>query len=189
MDRVQVLKQESAGNGGDGGDEVEYPTPIEPQEDALEAAGLYLQSATDRDETVHVKRDASQNLVLTDPVTGSKTLAQLASGGGISESTHKTLRHLVHLADAGGPMEGFTSGAYRETTPSADPFPTSVIWWTNSGKTAKIVEKTVAYNANKTPNTITWKAYDTDGSTVLVTLVDTMAYTTVFETSRTRTWS
>jgi len=109
------------------------------------------------------------------------------SGSGISEAGHKVLRQLIHLADGGGPFEGFTSGAYLETLPSADPFPTSWIWWTDSGKTDKIVEETVTYNANKTINTDEWKVYDTDGSTVLATVTDTITYSGVFETSRTRT--
>jgi hypothetical protein len=100
--------------------------------------------------------------------------------------SHKILRQLIHLADGDGPFEGFTSGAYKETTPSGNPFPTSVIWWTSSGKTAKIVEETISYNANKTINTDAWKVYDTDGTTVLVTATDTVAYSGAFETSRTR---
>lgn len=98
------------------------------------------------------------------------------SGTGITSTQHKTLRQLIHLADNDGPMEGFTSGAYEETTPSGTPFPTSKIWWTSSAKTHKIVEETVAYNANKTLNTDEWKVYDTDGSTVLVTMTDTYDY-------------
>jgi hypothetical protein len=110
----------------------------------------------------------------------------LRSGTGLSEAAHKTLRQLIHLADEGGPWEGFASGAYEETLPTADPFPTSVIWWTSSAKTAKIVEETVTYNANKTINTDQWKVYDTDGSTVLATATDTYAYSGIFVLSRTR---
>lgn len=108
------------------------------------------------------------------------------TGSGISATVHRTLRQLVHLADGGGPFEGFTTGAYREILPSTSPFPTSVIWWTDSGKTAKIVEHALTYNANKTVATSQWKAYDTDGVTVLATVTDTMTYSGIFETSRTR---
>lgn len=93
----------------------------------------------------------------------------------------------MHLAEEGGPYEGFTSGAYLETLPSADPFPTSFIWWESSAKLKKIVEETVTYNANKTVATDEWKVYDTDGTTVLATVTDTISYSGVFETSRTRT--
>lgn len=100
---------------------------------------------------------------------------------------HPSLRQLVHLADEGGPFEGFASGAYQETLPSASPFPTSVIWWTSSAKTAKIVEETITYNPNKTIATDQWKVYDVDGVTVLATVTDTISYSGVFETNRTRT--
>lgn len=114
----------------------------------------------------------------------------LQSKGGIPVwSDHDTLRKLIHLADGGGPFEGFTSGAYKEITPTAAPFPTSVIWWTDHFKTSKIVEKTISYNSNKTPSTIVWKAYDIDGFTVLATVEDIINYSGVFETNRTRTIS
>lgn len=108
------------------------------------------------------------------------------SGSGMSENQHKTLRQLVHLADEGGPFEGFASGAFQEILPSADPFPTSFIWWTSAAKTHKIVELALTRNSNKTVNTEQWKAYDTDGSTVLVTVTDTLSYSGIFELSRTR---
>ena len=109
------------------------------------------------------------------------------SSGGITESQHKALRDLIHFVD--GPADGWATGLYFEQLPSGDPFPTSGIWYESSGKTKKIVEQTVAYNANRTINTDTHKIYDTDGSTVLVTLVDTYAYTGVFIDTVTRTWS
>lgn len=107
--------------------------------------------------------------------------------GGITALDHRTLRQLIHFIE--GPAEGFASGAYEETLPSADPFPTSVIWWTSSAKVDKIVEETITYNANKTINTDTWQVYDVDGSTVLATVVDTYSYSGVFVTSKTRTIS
>lgn len=110
-----------------------------------------------------------------------------SGGSGLTEADHKTIRQLIHLADEGGPFEGFASGAYQETLPSADPFPTSVIWWESSDKLKKIVEETITYNSNKTISTDQWKVYDTDGTTVLATVTDTISYSGVFETSRTRT--
>jgi hypothetical protein len=110
------------------------------------------------------------------------------TGGGISANTHKILRQLVHLADGvGGPWEGFTSGAFREILPASDPFPVSITWYTNSGKLDKIVEKTITRNSNKTPSTIEWKAYDTDGFTVVAQIEDAILYDGIFELSRTRT--
>lgn len=109
------------------------------------------------------------------------------TGSGISANDHKALRQLIHLAEEGGPFEGFASGAYQETLPSSSPFPTSIIWWTSSAKTAKIVEETITYNLNKTIATDQWKVYDTDGVTVLATVTDTISYSGIFETHRTRT--
>lgn len=57
-DRVQVIKQESAALGGDAADELPFDAPIEPQEDAIEAAGLYLQDGSNRDETTLTWREA-----------------------------------------------------------------------------------------------------------------------------------
>lgn len=108
------------------------------------------------------------------------------TGSGISEAQHRTLRQLIHFIEE-GPAEGFASGAYQETLPAADPFPTSFIWWESAAKLKKIVEEAVTYNANKTIATDQWKVYDTDGSTVLATVTDTISYSGIFETSRTRT--
>jgi len=98
---------------------------------------------------------------------------------------HETLRQLIHFLHEGGPGNGF-SGAHREMLPNADPFPTQIIWWTDSGKTLKISEEIITRNANKTPSTIVTKVYQSDGVTVAQTATDTIAYTGVVETSRTR---
>ena len=116
---------------------------------------------------------------------GSGEYDPRAGGGGLSEAVHKTLRQLIHFIND-GPAEGFASGAYRETLPSADPFPTSIIWWESSSKLKKIVEKTITYTT-AFPTTIVWKVYDTDGTSVLATVTDSISYSGPFETSRTRT--
>jgi len=53
-DRVQVAKYETGSSGGDSNDEsvMGGSEPIEPQEDAIESAGGYVQDASNRDETV-----------------------------------------------------------------------------------------------------------------------------------------
>jgi len=122
--------------------------------------------------------ELSRVRTITDYFPGGATL--------ITTETHKTLRQLVHLAEEGGPYEGFSSGAYQETLPPASPFPTSVIWWTSAAKVSKIVEETVTYNSNSTVATDQWKVYATDGITVLATVTDTMTYSGVFELSRVR---
>lgn len=104
---------------------------------------------------------------------------------GMSESQHEALRQLIHFISE-GPASGFASGAYKEILPAAEPFPTSVIWYTSAAKTNKIVEKLIVYNSNKTPNTITWKMYD-PFDVLLATVIDTIAYNGIFEVNRTRT--
>jgi len=109
------------------------------------------------------------------------------STGNLDPSSHKIVRQLIHLADGiGGPFEGFTTGAYREILPSANPFPLSVIWYESSAKTRRIVAKTINYNTNKSVSSVIWKVYDTDGITVLATVSDSINYSGIFETHRTR---
>jgi hypothetical protein len=107
-------------------------------------------------------------------------------GGGITESEHETLRQLIHFLSE-GPGDGFASGAYKEILPSGNPFPTSIIWYTDSTKTQKIVEKTIV-RTGINPTTITWLVYNTDGITVAHTVSDNISYVNnVFEASRIRT--
>jgi hypothetical protein len=106
---------------------------------------------------------------------------------GITENKHEKLRQLIHFINE-GPASGFVSGAYKEILPVAAPFPTSVIWYADSSKTNKIVEKLIIYNSNKTPHTITWKMYDSF-DVLLATIIDTIAYNGIFEVNRVRTIS
>lgn len=115
------------------------------------------------------------------PGVSSKTVQGFISG-------HAALQELIHLADGvGGPFASSLSGAYREVLPAASPFPTSIIWWTDNTKTKKIVQKLLTLNANKVPTTIQWSVFATDGTTVIGQVTDVVSYTTIFETSRTRT--
>lgn len=118
----------------------------------------------------------------------TKGLEVEGAGGSYPEAQHKVLRHLVHLAEGGGPFDGFSSGAYRETVTVPDsPLVASITWYTSAAKTAKILEKNITYTGVN-PTTIEYKVYDTDGSTVLATSTDTITYTNGFETSRVRTF-
>lgn len=192
MDRVQVLKRESAELGGNAADEQLWDAPIEPQEDAIEAAGIYLQDLANRDEVVLIARSGDDMTFKDVSNPSGKTLTELsASSSGVTETIHKTLRQLIHFID-NGPAEGFASGAYKETLPAGDPFPTSVIWYDDGTKAKKIVEKLITRSGggatNVAPTPIVWKMYDTDGSTVLATITDAITYiNNVFESSRTRT--
>jgi len=187
-DRVNNLKWESTTGGGTENDR--YPTYLNPAEDYPQVRGVIVQrhvgpgedDHTD-DEAVGLERDTSDRLTFWDDEnTTPVTLTALLATGGITETEHKTLRQLIHFID-NGPAEGFVTGAYREMTGTV--FPTAIVWWESSSKLKKIVEKLVTWSGVN-PSTIVWKVYDTDGSTVLATVTDTITYSGIFETSRTR---
>ena len=158
-----------------------YEEPVNPATDGLSSAGFYPQNSTN-DQAAGIERDGSGNLVLKDGITGTKTLADLI---GITEAAHRALRQLIHFIDD-GPADGFASGAYCEVTPTG-PLPTTSIWYTSVAKTHKIVDEIITYNGNKTIATSQWRVYGVDGSTVLATVSDSISYSGVFETNRTRT--
>lgn len=107
-------------------------------------------------------------------------------GGDLTEAAHRGLRQLIHFLD-NGPADGFGSGPlFLETLPVADPFPTSLTWYEDATKARKIVELTITLNGNKTPASEVWQVYASDGSTVLATVTDTINYSGIFETSRSR---
>jgi hypothetical protein len=121
------------------------------------------------------------------------TQGQINSGGDnddgyITEKQHKTLRDLIHFVDQ-GPGDGFASGAFKEDLPLGSPFPTSIIWYLDVGKTKKLVAKTITYGINKFPITIQWDMYDYDGVTLIHTVTDHITYSTAFEATRIRTIS
>lgn len=184
-DRVQFLKNESPSEGGTE-DDFGFPGVANANDDAPSVAGIFIQQpnpSTTRDELVYVTRDSSGNMIFKDAVEESEqTLSQLIAGGGITTTQHKALRQLIHFIDE-GPADGFVSGAYKEVTGTM--FPTAVVWWESSSKAEKIVERLLTWTGvNLT--TDQWKIYDTDGSTLLATVTDTISYAGVFETSRTR---
>jgi hypothetical protein len=140
---------------------------------------------------VNVAATATDTITNSGPfeVSRVRTIVDYSvASGDLTSETHKSLRQLIHLAEGvGGPFETFPSGVYRELNP-VGPFPTSVIWYIDSSKLQKIVEKTVVYNSKSVPTQITWKVYDTNGITIMATAIDTITYYpgTVFEMSRSR---
>jgi hypothetical protein len=87
---------------------------------------------------------------------------------------HGSVRQLIHFIK-NGPAEGFASLAYRETLPAGSPFPTSVIWWTTTGKTVKIVEKLITWSG-AFPSQIQWEVYSA-ANALLATVTDAYDYT------------
>jgi hypothetical protein len=102
------------------------------------------------------------------------------TGSGLSEAQHKALLQLIHFIDE-GPAEGFVTGATKTVTGTV--FPTQVLW--RRADATKLVEKNTTWTGVN-PTTIQWKMYATDGTTVLATVTDTVTYSGVFETGRTR---
>lgn len=84
MDRVQVLKRESASGGGDATDTQPWDEPIEAQEDAVEAAGVFLQDPSNYDEKVLISRSGN-NMTFKDGINPSAvTLTDLLGGAAAS---------------------------------------------------------------------------------------------------------
>lgn len=183
-EHVQIQKKEYSSRGGDPNDDTPFVDDIDFNEDHVDVRGVFIQGDSGQDEVVHLTRDSSGRATFKDSEnTTPVTLATLVAGsGGVTETTHKTLRQLIHFIED-GPAEGFATGAYKEITGTV--FPTAVVWWESSSKIKKIVERLITWTgANAT--TDQWKVYDTDGTTVLWIVTDTISYSGPFETSRTR---
>lgn len=104
----------------------------------------------------------------------------LRSGAGLTADQHRTLLQLIHFIDE-GPADGFTTGATKIVTGTV--FPTQNLW--RRADSTKLVEQNITWTG-VLPTTIQWKMYAADGSTVLATVTDAVAYSGVFETGRTR---
>jgi len=108
----------------------------------------------------------------------------LVTSSALASREHKRLRDLIHYIDQ-GPADGFDSGAFKEILPAGSTFPTSVIWYTDSGKTKKIVEKLIERSSggatNTKPTPITWIMYAENGVDVVAKVIDSITYSGVFE--------
>ncbi len=83
-----------------------------------------------------------------------------------------------------GPGDSAVSGAYREVLGGV--FPSSITWYTDVTKVAKIIEHIYTRDAGQKVTTSQTKIYADDGVTVAVTLTDAITYSGAWETSRTR---
>jgi len=119
-------------------------------------------------------------------IGGSVKSLTAGAASGISEAQHKALKDLIHFIDD-GPADGWASGAYKENTYSGLKV-TSEVWYIDNTKVDKIASKDISYTELKATTEV-WKVYAADGSTVLVTLTDSITYTGLKETSRDRTWA
>lgn len=98
----------------------------------------------------------------------------------LSPGDHATLLQLIHFIDE-GPAEGFATGATKTVTGGL--FPTEILW--KRADTTNLVRQSVTWTGIN-PTTVIWRMYDTDGVTVLATVTDTITYSGVNETGRTR---
>jgi hypothetical protein len=112
-----------------------------------------------------------------DSTAPTNTPAQSAAG---SDANKRLLEKFIS-----GAAEGWPSGVYREVTGGV--FPSAVTWWTSSAKVTKIADAVYTRNGSQQATTVVWKMYASDGTTVLSTITDVIAYTNGAEVSRTRT--
>ena len=100
----------------------------------------------------------------------------LAGGAG---STPQALAYYHKFPDDSDDISG-----YREITGGA--FPSNITWWTSPAKTAKTAEWIISRNAQQLPITVVYRFY---AANLLVrTYTDTITYSGVTETSRTRSY-
>lgn len=144
LEIIQLEKQESAALGGDAADEAPYAVPLNPTEDMIEVAGVtFVETGDSRPIRTRAIWPDGNDLRFRDPNnpgTG-KTLTELAAsaGGGITEPQHDALDDLVHwLAETN----------YQEIIRSGGKV-TSVINWTDSGKTTKVREMVITRSGGK----------------------------------------
>jgi len=91
--RVQVYKQEQSALGGNPADDVAWPEPIKPQEDAIESCGVYFQDLSTRDQFVYIAR-AGDDLTFRDKNnTTPVTLTQLLTGSVVVDYGYR--RHFL----------------------------------------------------------------------------------------------
>jgi hypothetical protein len=176
--------------------QVDAPTdkpwdePLDPSSEGFKVAAIFLIDPSNNDKLVALWRNGDDLKVrdVTNPGTSGEgyTLSQILAGGsGLTEGQHKALRQLIHFLPE-GPGPGWGSGSnYKETIYDGIK-PTAEIWWETSSKLKKIFSVDTAYTGIK-PSTETFKVYDTDGSTVLAQAIDSITYSGLLETSRTRT--
>lgn len=150
--RVRTIKEDPT----EGFDE-----PFDRNADAPDVRGIYVQNDTSNDTSVLVTRDASDNLTFTDVVTGTKTLAQLISGGATNTAVKADF-----LLD----NEPVAVGMSYTITYSGSS-PTNETWTITA--TAKVL-KTITYTyASGKLSTEVRKLFAADGTTV----VDQVTYT------------
>ena len=127
----------------------------------------------------------NNNYVISGADQSAQYLLQTLTSSLPAGVLHETMQQLIHLADSDGPRGSqWATGLYKETGPF--PFPTASIWWTDSSRTKKIADSLLTRNSMQLVTLEKWRAYGSDGTTVVESFTDTITYNSVFEVNRTR---
>jgi len=159
-DIVWVAKWESAAHGGSAEDDFPAPTQIESEEDGIAAAGIYGAEAgkDGEDRIVCLYREGDEWFFEDTNYSGEnrKSLADLASGSGMTPAQHRALDQLVHeIADS----------SYLEVTRTAGKV-SAITYWTDSGKTIKIREVVITRDGNGKVSQTVETQYDAAGAPI-----------------------
>jgi hypothetical protein len=129
---------------------------------------------------------SQQAYILVDPTSGSAVWKETTvTASGISETDHKSLRHLIHFINE-GPGDGFYSNPFREI--SGGIFPTRVTWWSDSNKTFRLFQTEIT-RSGIYPITESHKMFAADGLTILASAKDVITYSGAFELARSRSYA
>lgn len=82
-----------------------------------------------------------------------------------------------------GPL---VDGAVQDTLPAAALFPLQIIWYLNAARLVTLLDLTLTRNGSQQVTQMQWRVYDTSGALTL-TVTDVITYSTIYETTRTRT--
>lgn len=110
VDLVRPLKLENPADGGTDFDS--FPTEVNLTDDYINSAGVAI-----KDGNTLIERDASNNLVFTDAVLGSRTLTQLDANSGGSSTITVTSNYTASTQDI--ILCNATSGAFTVSLPPA----------------------------------------------------------------------
>lgn len=123
--------------------------------------------------------DAAANDQLTLSHDGT-TWREKSRSSTLGAAWHESVHQLIHFIN-----DGPTVGTSLRRATTGTVFPTAVIWYQTTGSgEVKFVEKLITWTG-AVPTTIVWKIYD-DTETLLSTVTDTITYSDIFETGRTR---
>lgn len=131
----------------------------------------------------------SLHAVVTTSVAGFASAAdKVKIDASIDATAHRSLLQLIHFIDD-GPAKGFVTGAVKEIVGGL--FPTEVRW--KRADTTLLLKKTITRSGGgatvTAPTPIVYELYAADGTTVLETVSDVVAYSGVVETGRVRSIS